>query len=294
MPMGDYAGLRYSPLDGITTENVGQMKVFTTLSTGIARGHEGQPLIVNNTMYVVTPYPNNLIAVDLTKPGGALKWTFEPRPDRRAMGIACCDVVNRGPTFADGKIIYSLLDAHVVAVDAADGHEVWRTRVGDINYGETLTGAPLAVNGKVIIGNSGGELGVRGYVVALDVKTGKEVWRAYNTGPDADVKIGASFKAFYEKDRGTDLGVSSWGPDQWKIGGATVWGWLTYDPETKLFFYGTGNPGPWNPDARPGANKWSCAIMARDPDTGSSDGPTRSASTTPGTTTRSWRTCSST
>jgi lanthanide-dependent methanol dehydrogenase len=268
MPTGDYGGLRYSPLNAITTQNVQNLHVSTTLATGVARGHEGQPLVIDNTMYVVTPFPNNLIAVDLTKTGGAIKWIFEPHPDRRAMGIACCDVVNRGAAFANGKIIYSLLDAHVVAVDAATGKEAWRTKVGDINVGETFTGAPLVVKDKVIVGNSGGELGVRGYVAALDVNTGKELWRAYNTGPDADVKIGARFRPHYAKDLGKDLGVSTWGADQWKIGGATVWGWLTYDSETNLFFYGTGNPGPWNPDMRPGANKWSCAIIARDADTG--------------------------
>ncbi len=268
IPAGDYGSLRFSPLDQINTQNVKNLHPYTTLSTGIARGHEGQPLVVNNTMFIVTPYPNNLIAVDLTKPGGAIKFVYEPHPDRRAMGIACCDVVNRGAAYADGKIIYSLLDAHVVAVDAADGHEVWRTQVGNINYGETFTAAPLVIKNKVIVGNSGGELGVRGYVAALDVGSGKELWRAYNTGPDSDVKIGGSFHPFYEKDRGKDLGVTTWGVDQWKIGGATVWGWMSYDPETNLFYYGTGNPGPWNPDARPGANKWSTAVMARDADTG--------------------------
>jgi PQQ-dependent dehydrogenase (methanol/ethanol family) len=268
MPTGDYASLRFSPLQAINTQNVKNLRPVTTLATGIARGHEGQPLIVDNTMYVVTPFPDNLIAIDLTKPGGAIKWIFEPHPDRRAIGIACCDVVNRGAAFADGKIIYSLLDANVVAVDVSDGHEVWRTRVGDINVGETFTGAPLVVKDKVIVGNSGGELGVRGYIAALDVASGREVWRAYSTGPDVDVKIGASFRPFYEKDQGADLGVTTWGADQWKTGGGTVWGWRTYDPETNLFFYGTGNPGPWNPDARPGANKWTCAIMARDASTG--------------------------
>jgi PQQ-dependent dehydrogenase (methanol/ethanol family) len=267
-PAGDYGSLRFSPLDEINTSNARNLRVVTTLSTGIARGHEGQPLVLNNTMYIVTPFPNNLIAVDLSKPGGAPKWVFEPHPDRRAVGIACCDVVNRGAAFADGKIIYSLLDANVVAVDAESGNEVWRTRVGDINVGETFTAAPLVVKDKVLVGNSGGELGVRGYVAALDVKSGKELWRAYNTGPDSDVKIGPKFHAFYEKDRGKDLGASSWPSEQWKLGGSTVWGWMSYDPETNLFFYGTGNPGVWNADLRPGENKWSCAIIARDADTG--------------------------
>jgi lanthanide-dependent methanol dehydrogenase len=267
-PLGDYGGLRYSPLSSITTTNAKDLRVITTLSTGIPHGHEGGPLIVNNTMYVVTPYPNNLIAVDLTKPGGALKWVFEPHPDPRSVGIACCDIVNRGAVFANGKIIYSLLDANVVAVDAATGQQVWRTRVGDINKGETFTAAPLVIKNKVIVGNSGGELGVRGYVAALDVDSGRELWRAFNSGPDAEVKIGASFKPFYDKDKGTNLGTTTWSGEQWKLGGGTVWGWLTYDPETNLFFSGTGNPGVWNPDMRPGDNKWSSSIMARDGDTG--------------------------
>ncbi len=268
LPAGDYGNLRYSPLSTINTSNVQNLRAITTLSTGIPQGHEGQPLVIDNTMYVVTPFPNNLIAVDLTKPGGAVKWIFEPHPDSRAVGIACCDVVNRGAAFANGKIIYSLLDANLVAVDVATGKQAWRTRVGDINLGETLTGAPLVVKNKVIIGNSGGELGVRGYVAAFDVDSGKEIWRAFNTGPDADVKIGSNFHPFYEKDRGKDLGTATWRGDQWKLGGGTVWGYMSYDPETNLFFYGSGNPGVWNADLRPGDNKWSCTIFARDADTG--------------------------
>jgi lanthanide-dependent methanol dehydrogenase len=268
MPAGDYGNLRYSTLDSINASNARNLHVVASLSTGIPFGHEGQPLVVDNVMYVVTPFPNNLLAIDLANPTGPLKWTFEPHPDPRAVGIACCDVVNRGPSYADGKIIYSLLDAHVVAVDAASGTEVWRTKVGDMNVGETFTAAPVVVKDKVLVGNSGAELGVRGYVAALDVRTGRELWRAFNTGPDADVKIGANFRAFYAKDRGKDLGVTSWPAEQWKLGGSTVWGWISYDPATNLFFYGTANPGVWNPDLRPGDNKWSCSILARDADSG--------------------------
>jgi alcohol dehydrogenase (cytochrome c) len=268
LPSGDYANTRFSVLDQINAANVKNLKVITTLSTGIPQGHEGQPLIVNNTMYVVTPYPNNLIALDLTKPGGALKWIYEPHPDPRSVGIACCDVVNRGASYADGKIVYNTLDAHTVAVDAATGREAWKTQVGDINVGETTTMAPLVVKNLVFVGNSGGELGVRGKLVALDLATGKEVWRAYNNGPDKDVLIGPDFKPFYAKDQGADMGMKSWPPDQWKVGGSTVWGWVSYDPELNLIYYGTGNPGVWNPDLRPGDNKWSSTIIARDADTG--------------------------
>jgi alcohol dehydrogenase (cytochrome c) len=268
LPAGDYAHTRYSPLDQIKVSNVDQLKVATTFSTGVPHGHEGGPLVVHDTMYAVTPYPNNLIAVDLKQPGGAIKWVYQPHPDPRAVGIACCDVVNRGASYAAGKIVYNLLDAHTVAVDAETGRELWRTQVGDIDVGETTTMAPLVVGDVVIVGNSGGEFGVRGKVVALELATGRERWRAYHSGPDEDVLIGPGFHAFYAKDQGTDLGVSSWPPDQWKLGGGTVWGWISYDPELDLIYYGTGNPGVWNPDARPGANKWSCTIFARNPHDG--------------------------
>ncbi len=214
-------------------------------------------------MYVVTPYPNDLIAVDLGRPGTPVKWRFSPAPDPRAVGIACCDIVNRGAAYADGKIIYNLLDAHTVAVDAESGREVWRATIGDINLGETITMAPLVVKNLVLVGNSGGELGVRGKIVALDVSTGREVWRGYNTGPDADLLVGPDFAPFYAKDRAPEQGVTSWPPDQWKVGGATVWGWLSYDPELDRLYYGTSNPGVWNPDLRPGDNKWSASIVAR-------------------------------
>src|SRR3954470_21228871 len=268
IPAGDYAHTRFSPLSQIDTSNVGNLKVITAVQTGVARGHEGGPLVVGSTMYAVTPFPNNLIAIDLTKPGGQLKFLYEPHPDPRAVGIACCDVVNRGPSYADGKIVYNLLDATTVAVDAETGKEVWRTRVGNIDIGETTTMAALVVKDKVLVGSSGGELGVRGWILALDLKTGKELWRAYSTGTDAEARIGAGFKPFYAKDRGKDLGATTWPGEQWKLGGANVWGWISYDPELNLIFYGTGNPGVWNPDLRPGDNKWSCTLFARNPDTG--------------------------
>jgi lanthanide-dependent methanol dehydrogenase len=128
--------------------------------------------------------------------------------------------------------------------------------------------APLIVKNKVIIGNSGGEFGIRGWVTALDLASGKIVWRAYHTGPDSAVKIGSRFKPFYAEDRRPDLGVKTWPGDTWKTGGAGMWGWISYDPQLNLIYYGSANPGPWNPDQRPGDNKWSATIFARDPDTG--------------------------
>jgi lanthanide-dependent methanol dehydrogenase len=268
LPAGDYANTRFSPLSQITTQNVKNLHVVATMSTGIPHGHEGQPLVVNKTMYVVTPFPNYLIALDLTKPGAPMKWKYDPHPDRRAVGIACCDTVNRGASYADGKIVYATLDDHVVAVDAETGKQAWETLVGDTNLGETITGAPLVVKNVVMVGDSGGELGVRGKLTALDVKSGKILWRAFNSGPDSDARIGPDFKPFYPKDQGKDLGVSTWTPDQWKRGGGTIWGWISYDPELNLVYYSTGNPGTWNADMRPGDNKWSITIWARDPETG--------------------------
>ena len=197
-----------------------------------------------------------------------MKWRFEPKPEPASQGVACCDVVNRGAAFADGRIYFNTLDGHTFAIDAETGQPVWNTKVGNINIGETITMAPLVVKGKVLVGNSGGEFGVRGWVKALDAKDGHVVWTAYGTGPDRDVLIGPDFKPFYATDKGTDLGVTSWPPDAWQIGGGTMWGWISYDPELNLIYHGTGNPGPWNPDLRPGDNKWTAGIFARDPDTG--------------------------
>lgn len=214
MPAKNYASTRYSGLDEINTGNVKNLKVAWTFSTGVNRGQEAAPLVVGTTMYVVTPYPNILYALDLTKPGST-KWMYEPKPAAAAQGVACCDLVNRGAAYSNGKIFYNTLDAQTVAVDAETGKELWKTKLGEINRGETMTMAPLVVHDKVLVGNSGGEFGVRGWITALDANTGKIAWRAYNTGPDAECLIGPNFKPFYKQDQGKDLGVTSWPPDAW-------------------------------------------------------------------------------
>jgi len=268
LPGRDPQGTRYSPLTQITNENVANLKVAWTMSTGVLHGHEGQPLVVNNTMYIVTPWPNDVYAIDLANPDGPLKWSYEPRTSTAAQGEACCDVVNRGASYADGRIVINRLDDHTVALDAATGKVLWDTKLDTIANGATMTMAPLIAHGKVIVGNSGAELGVRGWVAALDLGSGKVVWKAYSTGPDSAVLIGADFEPYYERYDGKNLGVTTWPGDQWKLGGGTVWGWITYDPETNLIFTGTANPGVWNPDMRPGDNLWTAAIIARDADTG--------------------------
>jgi PQQ-dependent dehydrogenase (methanol/ethanol family) len=263
----DPRNTRFSGLADITAANAGDLALAWTFDLGTDRGAEAAPLVVGDTMYVVTPFPNKLFAIDLVH-GGAQKWVYDPAPAPAAQGVACCDVVNRGAAYADGVIYYATLDDHAVAVDAATGKEVWKTQLGDISKGETMTMAPIVVDGKVLYGNSGGEMGVRGWLTAVDAKTGAIAWRAYSTGPDADVLIGPSFHPHYAQDQGTDLGVSTWPPDKWKIGGGTVWGWVSYDPALDLVFYGTANPGPWNHEMRPGDNKWTAGVFARRPETG--------------------------
>jgi PQQ-dependent dehydrogenase (methanol/ethanol family) len=266
MASKDYANTRFSGLDQITAQNVGQLQLAWSFSVGKDRGQEAAPLVIGDTLYIVGPYPNKVFALDATS--GELKWSYAPLTEPASQGVACCDVVNRGLAYDNGKIFLNTLDDHTVALDAKTGKELWHTQLGDINRGETITMAPLVVQGKVLVGNSGGEFGVRGWLTALDESSGKIAWRAYSTGPDKDVLIGAEFKPFYSWMQGKDLGVSSWPPDKWKIGGGTVWGWIQYDPALKLLYYGTANPGPWNANQRPGDNLWTTTLFARDPATG--------------------------
>jgi lanthanide-dependent methanol dehydrogenase len=268
MAPGDYENTRFSGLDEIDASNVASLRVAWTFATGNRHGHEAAPLIVGDTMYIVTPFPNELYAFDLAQPGANVKWHYAAPVLPAARGRACCDAVNRGAAYADGRVFFNTLDNQTVAVDAETGEEAWRVRLGDYERGETMTMAPLVVRSKVLVGNSGGEMGVRGWLTALDAATGRTAWRAYTTGPDADVLIGHDFKPFYPQDRGSDLGVHTWPPDMWRTGGGTVWGWISYDATLDLIYYGTANPGPWNSDVRPGDNKWTAGIFARDPDTG--------------------------
>ncbi|WP_246148356.1 methanol/ethanol family PQQ-dependent dehydrogenase [Skermanella pratensis] len=275
MQLGDYSGKRYSPLDQINTENVKNLRVDWSFSTGVLRGHEGGPLVIGDVMYIHTPFPNLVFALSIAEKGKIL-WKYEPRQDPNVIPVMCCDTVNRGVTYADGKIFLAQADNTLVALDAKTGEEVWKVKNGDHTKGETLTANPVVVKDKIFVGISGGEFGVRGHLTAYDIKDGKQIWRAYSTGPDADVMIDPQKTTMLGKPIGDrDLGVSTWNGDEWKIGGGTTWGWYTYDPELNLIYYGTGNPGTWNPAQRAkdgkregSDNKWSMSIFARDADTG--------------------------
>ena len=267
MPSKDYAATRYSGLTGITRQNAGSLHPVWTFSTGVLGGHEGQPLVVGDTMYVVTPWPNVLYAFDLTQEGYPLRWKYRPDVSANAIGVSCCDTVNRGAFYADGKIVYNLLDGHTVAVEASSGRELWSTQIADVSNGETVTMAPLVVRDRVIVGASGGEFGIYGWVKGLDLKSGRTVWTAHNIGPDKDMLARAgTFKPPY--DSGVDLGARSWANDSWHTGGAPVWGSISYDPELDLIYYGTGNASPYNPEQRLGDDKWSASVLARKPEDG--------------------------
>jgi lanthanide-dependent methanol dehydrogenase len=261
---------RFSPLNQITRDNVKNLHPAWTMSTGTLRGHEGNPLVINNVMYVHTSFPNKVYALDLTKEGAPQIWAFTPEQPTDVIPIACCDVVNRGLAYhPSGKLYIELLSGDLLALDAKTGKQVFRVKSADYKKGETMTNAPIVIRDVVIAGISGGEFGVRGRVTAYNANDGKELWRAYSTGPDADVKITArTLKSPYPSAQGKDLGVSTWQGDEWTRGGGTTWGWYSYDPELDLFYYSTGNPGAWNPDQRPGDNKWSMTIFARNPQTG--------------------------
>ena len=267
MPTGNYANQRYSTLDQLNATNVSKLHPVWSFSTGVLRGHEGGPLVIGNTMYVHTPFPNNVFALDLND-NGKILWKYEPRQDPTVIAVMCCDTVNRGVAYGDGKIILNQADATTVALDAKTGKELWHVKNGDPAKGETMTMAPMIVKDKVYVGISGGEFGTQGRLTAYNLKDGSMAWNAYSVGPDSELLVDPVKTTNMGKPIGKDSSVSTWQGDQWKTGGGSTWGWYSYDPATNLIYYGTGNPSTWNPVQRPGDNKWSMTIFARDADTG--------------------------
>jgi lanthanide-dependent methanol dehydrogenase len=267
MPTGNYANHRYSQLKQITADNVGKLQVAWTFSTGVLRGHEGGPLIIGDVMYVHGPFPNPVYALDL-KNESKIIWKYEPKQDPNVIPVMCCDTVNRGLAYADGKIFLHQADTTLVALDAKDGKVVWQMKNGDPSKGETGTSAPMVVKDKILVGISGGEFGVHCHVTAYDLKSGRRVWRGFSQGPDDQLLVDPEKTTELGKPIGKDSSLKTWQGDQWKTGGGCTWGWLSYDPQLNLVYYGSGNPSTWNPKQRPGDNKWSMTIWARDADSG--------------------------
>lgn len=265
-PAGDYANTRYSKLNQINASNVGKLQVAWTFSTGVLRGHEGGPLIIGNMMYVHTPFPNKVYALDLSQ-DNKIVWKYEPKQDPNVIPVMCCDTVNRGVAYGDGKIFLHQADTTLVALDAKTGQVAWSVKNGDPGKGATGTSSPLVVKDKVLIGISGGEFGVQCHVTAYDLKSGKQVWRAFSEGPDDQIMFDEKTTE-HGKPVGKDSSIKTWQGDQWKIGGGCTWGWMSYDPSLNLVYYGSGNPSTWNPKQRPGDNKWSMTVFARNADTG--------------------------
>lgn len=301
MPRKDYANTGFSHLKQIDQTNINNLKLAWTFSTGVNRGHEGSPLVVGDIMYVHTPFPNNIYALDLNH-NQKILWSYFPKQSPDIQALLCCDTVSRGLGYADNKIFLQQNNGELVALDAKTGHVVWSTRVNDPKIGATNTNAPHVFKDKVLTGCSGGEFGVRCFIAAYNIKDGTLAWKAYSTGPDSETLIGKNFNhanphysalASYEDVNGgnqengsfkalnkaqlefpvKNLGVRTWlkkqaVEDGWQHGGGPVWGWFSYDPKVNLVYYGTGNPSVWNPDVRPGDNKWAMTIFARDLDTG--------------------------
>ncbi len=278
----DFALTRHSPLSAINKDNVKDLKMSWEMKTDATRGHEGQPLVIGNTMYFVSAYPNNVFAVDISQPdNGKVLWKYTPAQDERSVAVACCDTVNRGASYADGKIVFASLSGELIVLDAKTGKEVWKQKQAYPEKGETITLAPIVADGKVIVGLGGNEFGVRGRVTAYNLADGKQAWNCHSTGSDKDICLGPDFnKANPQYGQLGDLGIKTYPGKEWERGGGAAWGWYSYDPKLKLVYYGTGNPGLWSPTYRcaktthdecntgENDNKWSMTVFARKIDTG--------------------------
>ena len=286
---------RHSDLKDINTENVRKLEMIWAQSTGALRGAEGQPIMIGDVggkpmLFMVSGCPsmancNVVQALDLTDPDQPKAvWNYVKKTDRDELAVprACCDTVNRGLNYAKGKIITHTLDGFVIALDALTGKELWVVKNAYPENGETETSPPLIAENLVIAGFGGDEFAARGRMTAYDLDTGKTVWTCHATGSDKDVcltpdtnKANPHYGTY-----GKDLGISTYPSDDWKIGGGAFWGFFSYDPELKLVYSSTGNPGLWSPSVRCGDktheecntgkwdNKWSLTIFARKVETG--------------------------
>lgn len=243
-----YDGQGYSPLDQINVDNVGTLAPAWTLSTSLTEGHQSPPIVNNGIMYITTPL-NHVLAIEAATGDVLWRYNFQMPFD-----ISLMHPTNRGVALYGDKVYMANSDATVVALDAMTGDLVWQQTVANYRAGYYMTLAPLAANGKILVGTSGGERGIRGFIAALDAETGEEVWRTHTVpGPG-------------------EFGNDTWPEDTWQTGGASIWVTGNFDPETNLSFWGTGNAGPWAGEARPGDNLFANSVIALDVDTGEMKG----------------------
>jgi alcohol dehydrogenase (cytochrome c) len=246
MYSGTYSSQRHSPLTQITTANAKDLTLKWVFQSRSLEKSEVTPLVVNGIMYT-TQSINDVIALNAVT--GKTLWTYNYTPDPAAKN--CCGKMTRGLAISGNKIFLASFDANMIAIDATTGKELWKTSGGDPKKGQSFTHAPLVVKDKVIAGTAGGEFGVRGFIAAWDINTGKEVWR-FNTVPGPG-----------------EPGNETWAGNSWEHGGAPIWVTGSYDAETNLTYWGTGNPGPdWDGRSRLGDNLYSCSVIALDVDTG--------------------------
>ena len=298
-PGGNYWNWRYSELKQINNQNANSIVAAWTFSTGRLQGHEGGPLVLpgsatglgGDTLYIHSSFPNDVFAIDLDTLN--IVWYYEPQQDEaETVPVMCCDIVNRGLGYSYGQIYLQQADTTLVALDAKTGAVKWKAENGrDIGYGpaagDTNTNAPQPIKDKVFSGCSGAEFGVRCWMAAFNAKDGSLAWRAFSMGPDEDIRFDPNKTTSLGKPVGKDSSLKTWCAssdqaswsatgsntcnklgDQWKSGGGSVWGWWPADFEENLMYYGSGNPSTWNPVVRPGDNKWSMTMFARDIDTG--------------------------
>ena len=245
---GNYKGWGYSPLDQITSANIGRLTPMWSYSTGKLEGHQAPPIVNGGMMFVSTP-GNQVIALDAKS--GNMLWTYKRELPEELVQL---HPTNRGVGLYGDKVYLATLDACVVALSAKTGEQLWEKCIADWSDGYYMTLSPLIAKGKVMVGVSGGEFGIRGFVAAVDAETGEEAWRTYTVpGPG-------------------EPGHETWKGDAWKTGGAPVWIQGNYDPKTNLAYFGTGNGGPWMPDTRPGDNLYATSALALDVDTGAIKG----------------------
>jgi PQQ-dependent dehydrogenase (methanol/ethanol family) len=250
----------------ITGSNVRQLVPIVEYEIRQGGGYSGQLAASDGRLYVQTPLPHSLLAFDPGSPERPI-WRTAIEGDARVLGLDCCSATVGGPIVAEGRLYASSFDGKVLALDAATGDVSWSAQVADLQRGETLSLAPLPIGRTLIVGNSGDDFGARGWIAALSLEDGHSLWKRYNTGSDSDVGIGKDFAPAYASERGHDLGVATWLPDGWQHGGGLA-GRPIYDAALKQLIYATGHPAPWNPDLRPGDNKWTSGVFARDPQTG--------------------------
>jgi PQQ-dependent dehydrogenase (methanol/ethanol family) len=258
---------------GIDAENAGSLQPIFSFRIPQPEGLSGSPAVTGGMLFLQSPFPHVIHALDLMRPDDPIRWSFAPPARREAAGLDWHGATSAGPVLIGDSLFLNTFDGHAMALEAATGRVLWDAVVADPAAGETLTAPPLVARGRAFIGVSGDDFGVRGWIEALDAETGAVLWKRFNTGPDPEVGIGRGFMPPYARDAGgnsggENLGVRTWPPDAWRHGGGGLSAGLVYDPETDLLLHGTGHPAPWNPDLRRGENNWTSGLFARDPGTG--------------------------